>query len=471
VTPLRLPYWLLLFLLAGVPTGAILAVETPLGHVPDEADHARRADSLLHGALIGHKETRDGRVVSGVPANAALAAVVTLPERPLDPTPETLTAAMVAQAEAVAWAPEASFTTDGSIGGYMPAFYVPGALAIAGARAVGAGPATAFLAIRLVNLACFAVLGALALGLTRRGAATIACTLLLPMTLSVAASCSQDGLLIACTTLACACLTRAADTARPARSGWFAAAAVCLASVIASKPPYAPLAGLLLLPLPREFGRRLAAAVLVVLPAVAWVALELHDAAVPPWRPPEEAGPFWPGARPAIFSGPDFAAQMQVIAADPSRLIRLPLEALWRDATVLPRQMIGVLDYLCLWLPKALYALWLGALAAAVASDLLAVPRAARWHWANGLWNAALIVASTFAIAWALYIQWTPVGMPWVAGIEGRYFLPFLPVLAIALPRLGWARGSVALALIPAAVAVVDLVWLPRVVAGFYGGG
>jgi uncharacterized membrane protein len=43
--------------------------------------------------------------------------------------------------------------------------------------------------------------------------------------------------------------------------------------------------------------------------------------------------------------------------------------------------------------------------------------------------QSIVFILSTIAVAGALYMVWTPVGAPEVAGIQGRYFIPLLPLL------------------------------------------
>jgi len=464
-----------LFLLLAIPTALQLAFLIPLGHAPDELVHALRADSLLHGAWIGHREKQGGRWVSGLPANVALKGVPTMPVQPMLTAPQPQTEAMIRQSEAVTWYPRTLFIPTGSsVVAYEPLPYVPGALAIAITRLLGGSPALAFLAIRLANIACFAVIGALALTVARRGQATIACVLLLPMTLSLAASCSQDGLLIATAALACACLSRLPCLATPARSPWFAAAAMLLTVLIASKPPYAPLALLLLLPLSRQdLWRRLAIAALVPLPALGWAVWGAAYVIQPPPLPPAEAGPLWPGARPAMFAGPDFAAQLRVLAAHPALAITLPVRSIWTQADLLLHQLVGILDWLCILLPPGLYYLWFAALAASVLSNIVASPPLPRCpaSWIDCALPLAAASLAAIAVGTALYVQWTPVGMPWIGGIQGRYFLPLIPALALAPPLWPRPRASLVLQSLPLAVAAIDLVWLPRIVAAFYHAG
>lgn len=459
-------FWPGLLLLTGLPTALLLAFAVPLGHVPDERYHVLRADSLLYGVVIGHRQSLDGHPAAGVLADPAMTSVITLPERPDDLSPQPMNDAMAARARAVPWNINPVFVRDEAMAGYQPLPYLPAAVAIAGVRMAGGSPFAAFHAARLANLMAFFLIGVLSLGVTRSGHAVMATVLLLPMTLSLAASCSQDGLLIACTALACACLTRAAD--RLAGPRWAARASMLLAVVIASKPPYAPLALLLLVPLRRPLTMRLLLSALPLLAAGVWTIAELHWAAVPPWRGPALAGPFWPGPRTASFEGPDFSAQLSVLASSPSLSVTLPIRAMLGGSNWLLHQAIGVLDYLCIVLPRGLYAVWFLALPAAIAADCLASQGMAGLRHRDRVFVAALIATTAFAISLALYVQWTPVGMPWIAGLQGRYFLPLALALSIAVPGLGGSRLELGLSFVPAAAALCDLVWLPRIVAAFY---
>jgi hypothetical protein len=460
-------FWPAAFLLLAIITGPSLIFGVPPGHVPDEAGHVSRAASLLYGQLIGHRETDHGQSVEGVITDPAFHAVVTVPVRPLDPHAEPVSPVGKWLATEVPWSTKPTFVGNGSVGGYMPLPYVPEAAAIAVCRLLGLSPLDAFLGARIANFYCFLVIGAAALRLTRRGAALIFCVLMLPMTLSLAASASQDGLIIAGAALASACLSRAAAAEAPLRSRWYAGAGAVLAIVCATKPPYAPLAGLMLIPLrwrPSEFAKGAAACVLVALPSLLWALLEARVAAVPPVRAAAEAGPLWPGPRPAIYPGPDFAAQMQVIAAHPARALSLPLETIAQSTGSLLHQAVGVLDYLSLALPGWLYAAWFVALPAAFLAGQPGPPTPPLRAAAEAALLLLCLLLSATAIGLALYLDWTPVGMPWVAGIQGRYFLPLAAMLGLAAPR----RGFGYLAAVPLGVAVADVLVLPRIVAAFY---
>ena len=51
------------------------------------------------------------------------------------------------------------------------------------------------------------------------------------------------------------------------------------------------------------------------------------------------------------------------------------------------------------------------------------------------------ILGSAELIFLSLYVTWTPVGMDRIDGVQGRYFIPLLPMLLFVLPGgLGWRR-------------------------------
>ena len=479
----------MLFLLLALPLGVFLAGTVPLGHVADEPAHLLRADGLLYGDFIGHRvpvTLPNGRqtVASGVRADMALLSVVTLPIRTVDPVPQTITAEMVQRARAVSWTGHQTFVNLSYTASYMPLFYLPAAIALGVAKLVGIAPFQAFIAARLANLLCFAAMGSAALLFARRGQIVMFWALAVPMTLNVAASASQDGLLIASSVLAAALITRASEGAAlraVSRSPWYWTAAGLIACVATVKPPYLPLAAMLLLPLPiegdrraswHEFGRRAAAIALVSLPVFGWTWLAIHHASVPRMLDSYEAGPLWPGPRPAIFEYADVAAQLRVLLAAPTRFVTLPLLHLWNDKAM-PSEIIGVLGWLNLVLPRTLYLLWTIALVAAIFGDCVGAKdsTASRFRWAELPLLLGAAVAAIFGIYISQYLIWTPVGMPWIGGPQGRYLLPLFPVLALALPRLGLPGGAGlrhALLALPLAAAAADVLMLPRVVVGFY---
>lgn len=60
--------------------------------------------------------------------------------------------------------------------------------------------------------------------------------------------------------------------------------------------------------------------------------------------------------------------------------------------------------------------------------------------------HAAIFAASIAAVALALYISWTPVGQGYIIGLQGRYFLIYIPLL---IPLFAWLGRFVQITLKP----------------------
>lgn len=467
-----------LFVAVALPTCTTLALLTPLGQVADEPAHVLRAASLLHGQWIGRRgpysENGATRVRAGLDVDGALLGVQDSPFRP------KLTEERVAEVRGQGWAGSKTFYPVPNVAIYMPAFYVPAAIGMGVAKRAGAGPFAATYAARLANVACFVGLGLAALLLARRGHALLFCTLMLPMTVSLAASVNQDGLIIVASVLAAALLTRSdvPTAAEPALPRGFAywTAGLLLAVVTAAKPPYAPLLLMLLLPLPpvREWWRLqrplLLRAVLVLallLPGLLWSWIAVTTVATPFSKPPYEPGPFWLGSRPALFTETDAAAQFSILIAEPLRFLSIPWITIIHDPALLP-SAVGVLGWLAVLLPEALYTLWYMAIFAALLCDLMARRTGTRQgnltDLAFGVAAAAMCVLGIYL---SQYLSWTLVGNPTVQGPSGRYLLPILPFLALSLPvlqvwRSGWLRAG--LVALPAIAALVSAIILPPLI-------
>src|SRR6185437_12912461 len=232
------------------------------------------------------------------------------------------------------------------------------------------------------------------------------------------------------------------------RSVW--GGAMLLGCVIALKPSLFPMAGLLLLPLRRiawidrgAAATRIGAAALALALGLGWTAYAQREVAIPFVRgEPYAAGPLFPGPAGTVFRTTDAAAQLRVLTADPLRLVTLPLRTMREEAGTKAREAIGVLGQLDLPLPGWMYRLWTIALAAAVLGDMLANQRRDGPRVQETLLIAAIGVACLFATYLALYLTWTPVGAERIEGVQGRYLLPLLALLGLALPRVAVPRAT-----------------------------
>ncbi|PWU23029.1 MAG: hypothetical protein C5B48_09325 [Candidatus Rokuibacteriota bacterium] len=465
------------------PVSVALAVITPPGQVADEPAHIIRAASVLYGQVIGHRSRivlPNGlpHTVAGVDVDPALL----LTGYVLPPRVSKLSQDRLEEARKRNWTRTRQFIEISIAVIYPPIFYVPAALGLGSARLFGARPFDAVIVGRLLNSACFTAMAMAALLLARRGQALLFCTLALPMTVSLAGSFNQDSLLIAASALAAALLSRSIDE-DPQQNGCshrpfsYLAAALLLAIVIIVKLPYLPLAAMLLVPLPRfrqwvtarrVLLRRFAVVALVALPAATWVGFAMRYVGASLPRAPYFPGPLWPGDPDQLFTSVDLQAQLSVLAANPLRLVTLPVSSMMSDPWLL-KEAIGVLGWLDVSLPHDLYTVWAVGLVAACVVDLLNVSASRRW-----LDSAVLLVGATscvLAIYVAQYLLWTSVGMTRIEGVQGRYLLPILPMLALALPPLAVPGGAMlrrAAILVPVAAAVAGLITLPMVIVSAY---
>lgn len=432
-----LPY---LFVLFALPVCLLLAVLVPTGEVPDEAAHVLRADSLLHGEVLGQRRVvRDPegtRVqTAGVMANLALllASATFNPGAPI--ATKIVDRQVEHRVESIEWAPRLGFAELPNTAVYMPLFYVPFAVALGAGHVFGLHPHAAILAGRLANAVTYVALGALALLIAHAGQRLMFATLLLPMSLWLAASANEDGLILACAALGAALLTQ---KSRQRLS--YCAAGACIAAIGAAKPPYLPLAVAMFYSLPlrhlqiRQVIRRLIATAAVILPGLAWSIIAITMVAVSFPRQPYAPGPLWPGDPSVIFHATDAHAQLRVLLDSPVRFFTLPLATLSANLHWTSRELVGILGLLSIVLPSWLYSGWFWALGAAAIADILV---ARRERPASGL-GSPLLLLGVFASVWAVYLtqylSWSSVGEAEIGGVQGRYFLPLLPFLAIALP-------------------------------------
>lgn len=468
------------FLFVAAPLCLFLAMVVPVGQGPDEDAHIVRAASLLRGEVVGRRESvplagGNSQIMAGVEADPALArAADALPPGALT----KLDAATLKAAQDQPWAGP-RFVPAPNTAAYLPAFYVPPAIGLAVARAGGASPYQAIRAARLANAAAFLILGLAALLLARRGAWLLFCALTLPMTLFLASVVNQDGPLIAVSALAAALLSRGPEPKPGAARRWeHACAAFLIGCIVAAKPPYLPLTAMLLLPLPpprawmgvrRALLRRLGLVVLVAAPALAWLWMVQRWVATP--LPSITAayapGPLWPGDHARLFDSPDPMAQLAVLRAAPSRFLSLPWRTLVHDPWI-TYQAIGTLGWLTVLLPRSTYLAWYAALGAALLAGLVEPDRGRlRARWSEAALLLAAAVASVLLIYLAQYVSWTAVGAKRIDGFQGRYLLPLIPVVALALPQLAGGRGAAvhgALSLLPLAAALCQMAVLPMVV-------
>jgi hypothetical protein len=125
----------------------------------------------------------------------------------------------------------------------------------------------------------------------------------------------------------------------------------------------------------------------------------------------------------------DEHAQVMFIEHHPLRALATIARDVGEHAWVYTHQMIGVLGWLTIPLPRTLVVAIIALLVVVAAT---AGPRLTR---AQRIAALVIAIASIVTVELSEYISWTAVGANVVEGVQGRYFLPILPLLLIGMSR------------------------------------
>ena len=463
--PRVLAWW---FMCCALPTGLASALLTPIGQFPDEMAHIIRADGLRYGHVFGMRPPPGFPPMTptaGVPLNKGLFDVLVIPQWVGLTAGRGTPARVQHQAEEVKWGKASYWPTQ--MVEYLPVFYIPAALGLLAGQVVGFSPLHALLLGRVAMLLCYVALGAAALALARFGGALLFAVLTLPTLLNLAGSFNQDAPMVAGFTLAAALLTRTEIRA------WAAGLAV-LSLTVSAKLAYAPLLLLGLTPLlaPGLHKRLLGVALAALLPGL-WLLHVLHGGFIPAPVTPYHPAPLWPGNRSVWLHSAQPSDNIQVLLAHPWEIVRLPVITLiffWPQTWRLILGMVGC-DHGLIWaweypaLVAALGMAMLGALAG----------RARGWRMRDGMLACLAVFAAFLGMELSMYLTFTPAGYLVAMGVQGRYFLPFLPFFIFVLAGLGSGLARVRLPeglfCGPAmALAGINLVALPWLVWRLYHG-
>lgn len=401
------------------------AVVTPPFQVPDEVAHYWHAVSLAHGNVF-HVMQND-RMGTYVPKSARDFVYLTWVETAGKPE-NKIGMARLRAANELPYQPEPVFRSFPAL--YTPIPYLPGTLTSLVADSLHVRPLIAFYAGRIVTATACVLLIVAAMLECGELAAIIASIALLPMTLYMFGSFSADAVAIslAIYTTAVAWRVRSDDTMNARR--WVrlcvAAAALALCKML-----YAPLALLALAPRARGHGEspnrlRQALSLLVSLA----IGLALSAAMVS-----RQYHPLRPDANPKV--------QLQSIAAHPIHVASVVAKDFVSQFTGYRDQFVGRLGWVDVPLSGFLSAAAFYLLFAVAMTREVAITPAAR------LFALLLTFSLFFAVSLSQYVAWTPPGVEYVDGIQGRYFLPLAVVLLLPIvsimrnKRVGFAALAV----------------------------
>ena len=257
------------YLCFGVVAILLFAFAIPPWQSPDEPAHFKRADQISRGELLAHRlETAASGGVVSAGIDAAVRPFVRLHFNPqVKTTPE-----MFAQAEPVTWANSASEPSAFSNTAlYPPPLYLPATAAILAGKLADMSIVSTLRLARIADGLVSVAIGTAAIAVAGAAAPWIFALLSLPTSLSLMASASHDGPMLALAALAAAILLNAYPGARFASSlRAFAVMCAAIALVASARPLYAPLAILPLLVTGQRLAVRLAGVVAIIAIVGVW---------------------------------------------------------------------------------------------------------------------------------------------------------------------------------------------------------
>ncbi|MFN3522327.1 MAG: DUF2142 domain-containing protein [Phenylobacterium sp.] len=449
------------FVVLALATSLFLALKIPPFMNADEVAHAQRANLTTFGRLIGERTgTPQARVAGGMVDIPIAEAAEPFGDMRFHPEVKATPADFEAAAQ---------YRFDGRImqtafpgaAVYPPVFYLPASAAMAVGKAFDWRVVDTLYLARAAGAVCCVLLGFLALRIAGRARWPMFAILALPMSCSLYAAVSCDGLLLVTTALGVALASRAIYEQRAMTPKAALAAALCFGLVAATKPPYAVF-GLILLTAPGLTLRlrALAAAISFGLP-VAW-SLWMDAAVRTPIRLPGTAV--------------DAEAQAALLMAHPLNVWPIAVNTLTLEWDFLLRSAIGILGWLDTPLPKAIYP---AAVAAVVLAVLVALGGRTGRAWTATKAAAPVIVAlAGGGVFLGMYLLWTDVGLDKVNGVQGRYLLPLAVFATLLVEGARAARAHPATDAVKAALAGLVLAFpvasfavvVHAVMQRFYGG-
>lgn len=408
---------------------ATIALTPPL-RGPDEAAHFLRAYGIAQGEIVARTADERGRKGIFLPAD------LYRDFRFFDDARERFTqdgggyAARMAEFRAMRAATDtandgpvsdagAAFAPYSGSEGYSPVPYLPYSAAALLGRGLGWDFVTTLYAMRAAGLALSTAIAAAAIALAPRLRWMFLAVAMLPAALYGRSVVSADALTISATLLAIALCLRAGlglASAPAARAFSFAVSALC-------KPPQIAFCLLEAMArdwrlLPRGFVSAILVAAPGVLIAVLWALVAGTDSAG--WRLYESSTD-----DPAQF---DPGWKLAFLLAHPLHFPRVLFGSL-DYVPELARQAIGVLG----WLDAPLRG-WgyvaIAALLATTALQPLAAGAAVRLRLAGTTLTVAIVYA--LAVCLIFFLAYTPTDSTRILGLQGRYFIGVLPLLAIA---------------------------------------
>lgn len=400
-------HWVVLVLLLGF--GTVHALVGPPNYTPDEAAHLSKV-ARMH---VGHPfDAGEGSLLPNVVANHGPLGNLQDNKGVLDPEVRAAVRDAPLRCE-----PEVGHLPRGA-NAYFPHVYLPSWVVYATACGMEASFGRFLDLARLLNLLLAA--GLIAWGVAMAGPVRwpLATVALLPMGVAQYASVSSDALTLSMAFAAIGGLAGAAAGHRPLRQLWGVLALLALGLALA-KPGAPWVLAIALLALPQCQRQGVSALgwtlSLIALPALIHVGWTL-----------------WASGEATVITRDYALGNRELLLRDPGHFLGMAwhtftppfIDVLWRGA-------IGRLGWLDIDLPRGIYTLGTMAIAATLLLGGRLYPdRGAPGEAAARGGILLVAMGSLLLIALPLFLYWTDPGGMYVQGLQGRYFLPTIAVLA-----------------------------------------
>lgn len=400
-----------------------------------------RIVEIAHGEFVGH---RFGLHVSGGLSDAAIfEAEAPLEAIGLHPELKVLFSTL-ASSDHVHWNHSLSPLSFANTVQYPPWLYIPACIAARLGEMTNLSVNRTLYLVRATTGVVAVLLTAVGLQLARRARLALAMIAMMPMVCALNASAGQDAIMIALMLLVVGCIDRITDRNRPP-SGWETAGLACaLACVIMARPPYIPLALLLLVNAGYRWQAVLAVCA-VCLAVGGWALLVASRVMVP-------------------FIQANPVMQVAVLKVHPGYLAILlvnTIKVFWSDYVA---EFVGQLGSLDTALPHWYIVAALITLGCCFAA---ATEGPSRRVWLPLL----AVTVATLLIFVIQYVTWTPPGETLIEGVQGRYLIPLVAALTIAvpaIPRVGTVVRPLAVTMLYVFGAITPFVTVQALVVRFY---
>jgi uncharacterized membrane protein len=418
--------------LAILGLGLGYAVLTAPFGVPDEFAHFWRACHVSEGHILAQSRPGAGRgamlprSVDEVVETLVRYHSVPLPSPRIDWKAWNQTWRMGFHSE------DRMFRAFPSTATYSPVPYLPAAAAIALARVCHFSVLAGIYLARFANVLAAAALLGVAWRRLPCARESFALTAMLPMTLSLIGSLSIDAVSLAVGLLWIALVLNFNYAEKGTGEGRRREIELIVLAALLGQTKFCfPLALLALLCIVRgrNSDRRtvftsLAALGVALLSAMLWAAA---------------SGLLATATRPDVASP---ALQMVFIREHPAQFIEVCAHTFRMSFIEYGRQIVGVLGWLQIRLPEWLYAgMWVALL---LSTGFQRLEEREKLTPGARVFCGLLAVTMLLCVYVALYEMWNPVGAPVIGGVQGRYFILMLPLLAVACMHSLWLRLRVA---------------------------